>query len=45
MKLIAENKGFKVYFDCDKQVYSVYKDDKFFIGNKYRYIQVKSYLD
>ena len=45
MKLIAENKGFKIYFDCIQQVYNVYKDDKFLIGNKCKYSEVKSYVD
>ena len=45
MKLIAENKGFQIYFDCTKQVYNVYKDCLFLIGNKYRFREVKCYLD
>lgn len=45
MKLIKENKGFAVYFDTNKQTYSVFKDGKFLIGNKYKFTQVKSYLD
>lgn len=45
MKLIGENKGFKIYFDCQNQVYNVYKDGEFLIGNKYKYSDVKCYLD
>ena len=42
--MIGENKGFQIYFDCTKQSYSVFKDGKFLIGNKYRYSDVKCYL-
>ena len=45
MKLIAENKGFQIYFDCIKQVYIVFKDGNFLIGNKYKYSDVKCYVD
>lgn len=45
MKLIAENKGFQIYFNCNTQAYSVYKDGQFLIGNKYKYSDVKIYLD
>ena len=45
MKKIAENNGFEIYFDCDRQEYTVFKDGKFLIGNKYKYSDVKSYLD
>ena len=45
MILVKENKGFEVYFDSNSQTYSVTKDGKFLIGNKYKFSQVKSYLD
>jgi hypothetical protein len=45
MILVKENKGFAVYFDSNSQTYSVTKDGKFLIGNKYKFSQVKSYLD
>ncbi len=45
MKLIGENKGFEIYFDIDLQEYFVFKDRKLLIRNKYRYREVKSYLD
>jgi hypothetical protein len=45
MILVQENKGFAVYFDSNSQTYSVTKDGKFLIGNKYKFSQVKSYLD
>ena len=44
MHLVKENRGYAVYFDCDKQEYSVYKDGKFFIGGKHRYSQVSTYV-
>jgi hypothetical protein len=45
MILVKENKGFTVYFDCNSQTYTVTKDGKFLIGDKHKFIQVKSYLD
>lgn len=45
MILIGENKGFQVYFNSNTQSYTVIKDGKFLIGNKYRFKEVKSYLD
>jgi hypothetical protein len=45
MILVGENKGFQIYFDCNNQVYNVFKDSKFLIGKKYKYSDVKSYLD
>ena len=45
LKLVGNKNGFHVYFDCDNQVYTVFKDGKFLIGNKYKFSDVKSYLD
>lgn len=47
MKLIGKNieKKIHIYFDCVNQVYNVYKNGKFLIGNKYKYSDVKGYLD
>ncbi len=45
MILVAKNKGFSVYFDTNSQTYSVFKNNKFIIGNKYKFSDVKSYLD
>lgn len=45
MKLIAENNGFQIYFDYHVQVYNVLKDGAFLIGGKYKYSQVKSYVE
>ncbi len=45
MKLVKENKGFQVFFNCSTQEYSVFKDGKFLIGKKYKYSQVKNYVD
>ena len=42
---VGQNKGFEVYFDANTQSYSVFKDGKFLIGNKYKFSQIKSYLD
>lgn len=44
MVLVGEHSDFKVYFDCRNQVYNVYRNNKFFIGNKYKFSDVKSYL-
>ena len=45
MKLIAKNKGFEIYFDFNTQSYEVFKDDKFLIGNNYKFSDVKSYIE
>jgi hypothetical protein len=45
MILVKQNKGFEIYFNPNTQSYSVFKDGKFLIGNKYKFSQVKSYLD
>jgi hypothetical protein len=45
MILVKENKGFAVYFDTNTQTYLVFKDGGFLIGNKYKFSDVKSYLD
>jgi hypothetical protein len=42
--LVNSKKGFSVYFDTINQVYNVYKDGKFLIGNKTKFAEVKSYL-
>ena len=44
-KLVGSNKGFDIYFHAKSQTYSVYKDNKFLIGGKTKYSEVKSYLD
>jgi hypothetical protein len=43
--LVGHKGGFQVYFNPNTQTYSVYKDGKFVIGNKFKFSQVKSYLD
>jgi hypothetical protein len=43
--LIGENKGFAIYFNCQTQEYSVFKDGKFLIGGKHKLSKVKHYLD
>ena len=45
MILVKQNKGFEIYFNANTQSYSVFKDGKFLIGNKYKFSDVKSYLD
>lgn len=45
MILLKENKEFQVYFNVNTQSYSVFKDGKFLIGDKYKFSDVKSYLD
>jgi hypothetical protein len=42
--LVGENKGFKVYFNSNNQEYTVFKNGKFLIGSKYKFSEVKSYL-
>lgn len=41
MKLIAEKNGFQIFFDYNSQVYNVFKDGVFLIGDKPKYSQVK----
>lgn len=45
MKLVGNNKEFRVYFNANDQTYTVFKNGKFLIGNKYKFSDVKSYLD
>lgn len=45
MVLVKESKGFQIYFNANTQSYSVFKGGKFLIGNKYKFSDVKSYLD
>lgn len=42
---IVQNKGFEIYFNSSKQTYSVYKSGVLVIDNKYKYSDVKSYVD
>lgn len=45
MKLIGKNTDFTAIFDTTAQCYTVYYKGKFLIGNKYKYSEIKSYLD
>lgn len=45
MFLVGENIGFAVYFNTEKQEYIVYKDKNLLVSNKYKFADVKSYLD
>lgn len=42
--LAISEKVFSIYFDTINQVYNVYKDGKFLIGNKAKFSEVKCYL-
>lgn len=44
---VAENKKFgsEIFFDTEKQYYTVYKDNKPLITGKYKYSEVKCYVD
>lgn len=42
MILVGKKDDFEVYFNSYTQAY---KDGKFFIGNKYQFKEVKSYLN
>lgn len=44
MKLVGKCNEFEIYFDCNKQYYSVYKDGMLIIDKKYKYSDVNSYL-
>ena len=44
MYLVGSNKGFEVYFNAKSQTYSVFKDEKLLLDNKYKFSQVESYL-
>jgi len=45
MLLVKQKNGFSIYFNANTQSYSVFKDGKFLIGDKYKFSDVKSYLD
>ena len=45
MILVKEKSGFAVYFNANTQSYTVFKDGKLLIGNKYKFSQEKSYVD
>ena len=44
MRLVGKSNGFEIYFDCNKQYNSVYKDGKLIIDKKYKYSDVNCYL-
>lgn len=44
MILIGKNTSFKAVWDCNKQSYSVYKDNRL-IAVKYKFSDVQCYLD
>jgi hypothetical protein len=44
MVVVSENKGFQIVFDAYTQTYTVYRDGKFIIGNKYRFVDVSTYV-
>ncbi len=45
IKLVGANNGFTVYFNSNDQKYTVFKDGKFIVDNKYKFTEIKSYLD
>lgn len=45
MKLISKKDNFSICFNCITQTYSVYKDDILLITDKFKYSDVKSYID
>lgn len=44
MIFTGKNTDFKAIWDCQKQYYDVYKNDRFLI-RKFRFSDIKSYLD
>ena len=42
---VGQKNGFEIKFDCNKQMYLVYKDGKLIIKDKYKYSDVKSYIN
>jgi len=44
MIFIGKNKDFKVIWNCTKQIYTVYKNNKYLI-KKYRFTDITSYLN
>ena len=45
MKLIGSKNGFDVYFNCDEQMYIVFKDNREIRKNIFKFINVRAYLD
>ena len=45
MKLIAEKGDFQIYFETNNQEYIVYYKNKILIRNKFKYSDVKSYVE
>lgn len=44
MKKVGEKNGFVIYWCCDTQTYTVYKDGKFLTTNKYKFSDVQTYI-
>ena len=42
--LVADNKGFKIYFSPLEQEYTVIKDDKYLMCKKHRWVDVATYV-
>ena len=45
MEFVGKNKSFIVRWDCSKQYYTVYYNNKLLIDKLYKFSQVKSYLN
>lgn len=44
LKFVEEKEGFRVNFNTNEQIYTVFKDGDFLIGNKHNYSDVECYL-
>lgn len=45
MILVGCKDDYELYFNCSEQMYTVFKNNKILISNKFKYSDVKSYLD
>jgi len=45
MTFTGKNTDFTAIFDCNQQCYTVYYKGKVLVTNKYRFREIKSYLD
>jgi succinylglutamate desuccinylase len=45
MKLVAQKDNFEIWFNTNTQSYQVFKDGKLLVQNRYKFSDVKSYID
>lgn len=45
MYLVKEKNGVAVYFNCNTQTYTVFKDGKILVGGKFKYSDVRAYVE